>query len=67
MIANNGSDAQVKQGTGKDVGVETVFVLFSAQVTKNSLVTRNKMQDHEALTRSYGVWVATNLASIGRQ
>ena len=60
LIANNRFTAQVKQGTAKDVNVETVFVLFSAEVTKNCLVTRNQMAANEVLPRSYGVWVATN-------
>jgi hypothetical protein len=60
VIANNHFTAKVERGTGKELQMETVFVLFSAEVTKNCLVTQNQMSANEVLHRSYGVWVATN-------
>ena len=60
VIANNRFDARVESGAGKGLQMETVFILFSAEISKNCLVTRNQMSANEVLHRSYGVWVATN-------
>ena len=40
--------------------METVFVLFSANLSQNCLVAHNEMSASELLPRSYGVWVASN-------
>ena len=47
VIANNRFTAKVERGTGKELQMETVFVLFSAEVTKNCLVTQNQMSANE--------------------
>ena len=60
IISNNRFIAQPNAGSARDVNVETVFVLFSANVSKSCLVAQNDMAGSEALPRSYGVWVATN-------
>lgn len=60
VITNNRFNAEVEPGTGKDVDIETVFVLFSADVTKNCVVTKNYMAASETLPRSYGIWIATD-------
>jgi hypothetical protein len=60
VIASNRFIAELKPGAARDVDVETVFVLFSAQVTKDCLVARNTMTASEPLPRSYGVWIANN-------
>jgi hypothetical protein len=49
------------------INVETVFVLLSADVSKNCLVEHNEMTATDVLPRSYGVWVATRgQATISR-
>jgi hypothetical protein len=60
LIANNRFTSQLKPGAAKSVDVETVYVLFSAEVTKDCLVTRNEMAASHVLPRSYGVWIASN-------
>ena len=60
VICNNRFAAEPEKGTAQDVEVETVFVLFSANVSKKCLVGQNEMMASEVLPRSYGVWVATN-------
>ncbi|HVT30115.1 MAG TPA: NosD domain-containing protein [Lacipirellulaceae bacterium] len=60
VICNNRFVAQPKAGTAREVGVETVFILFSANVSKNCVVTQNELVASELLPRSYGVWVATD-------
>ena len=59
IIANNRFSAVLAPGAAKDVAVETVFVLFSADVSKDCHVVRNNMSASEVLPRSYGVWIAT--------
>jgi hypothetical protein len=49
--------------TGPDpsaANVETVMVLYSADVSLESIVTRNTMSANFPLNRSYGLWVASN-------
>lgn len=60
IITNNRFTTSLKSGKAKDVSVETVFVLFSAEVSKDCIVAKNDMAASEVLPRSYGVWVATN-------
>ncbi len=60
VISNNRFVAQPKADSFKDVNIETVFVLFSANVSKHCLVTQNDMMASEALRRSYGVWVGSD-------
>src|SRR5687767_6761642 len=43
VISNNRFIARFQGGTAQDVKVETVFVLFCAEVTKNCIVTKNDM------------------------
>ena len=60
VISGNTFDAQY---TGKDpneVGMETVFVLFSARVSQRCVLTHNEMAANVVLPRSYGVWVASH-------
>ncbi|MEX0611692.1 MAG: right-handed parallel beta-helix repeat-containing protein [Pirellulales bacterium] len=59
VISNNRFAAQPKNGAA-GVDVETVFVLFSANVSKDCVVAHNDMAASEVLPRSYGVWVATD-------
>ena len=59
VITNNRFIAK-PQMAAKDVNIETVFVLFSAEVTKECLVAKNDMAASDVLPKSYGVWVATN-------
>ncbi len=59
VITNNRFIAR-PQMAAKDVNIETVFVLFSAEVTKECLVAKNEMVASDVLPKSYGVWVATN-------
>jgi hypothetical protein len=59
VITNNRFIAR-PQMAAKDVNIETVFVLFSADVTKKCLVAKNEMMASDVLPKSYGVWVATN-------
>jgi hypothetical protein len=58
-ISRNRFAAQLKPGDARQVNVETVFVLLSADVSKNCLVTQNEMTVTEILPRSYGVWLGT--------
>ncbi|MDC0935303.1 hypothetical protein OAS39_03375 [Pirellulales bacterium] len=60
VISNNRFAAEPKKGTAKDVNIETVFVLFSANLSQKCLVAQNEMTISEVLPRSYGVWVATH-------
>jgi hypothetical protein len=60
VISNNRFTAQPKLGPAEEVQVETVFVLFSANVSKNCVVAHNVLAASNVLPRSYGVWVATN-------
>jgi hypothetical protein len=60
LIANNRFTSQLKPGAAKNVDVETVYILFSAEITKDCLVTRNEMAASDVLPRSYGVWIAKN-------
>jgi len=64
VICNNRFNAQVKPGTGNTLNVETVFVLFSANVTKNCLVAHNEMEANEVLNRGYAIWIATDSQAI---
>jgi hypothetical protein len=60
VITGNRFDA-VYTGSDPDVmSVETVLVLFSANVSQRSVVTRNEMSANTPLNRSYGLWVASN-------
>lgn len=58
VVANNRFSAQPPAGTGRDLQLETVFVLF--RPSQNCVVTHNDMEASEVLNRSYGVWVASN-------
>jgi hypothetical protein len=60
VISGNTFDAEFTGGDPHKVGVETVFVLFSANVSKRCVVTLNEMSANVVLPRSYGVWVASN-------
>jgi nitrous oxidase accessory protein NosD len=59
VITNNRFTAR-PQMAAKDVNIETVFVLFSAEVTKRCLVAKNDLTASDVLPKSYGVWVASN-------
>lgn len=59
VITNNRFMAK-PQIAAKEVNIETVFVLFSAQVTKGCLVAKNDMAASDVMRKSYGIWVATN-------
>ena len=59
IIANNRFDAKPDVASAQGVEVETVFVLFSANVSTRCLVAQNDMRASEILPRSYGIWVAT--------
>ena len=60
VITRNEFDAQFTGGDPNLVGVETVLVLFSADVSLRSVVTHNVMSANVPLNRSYGLWVASN-------
>jgi hypothetical protein len=64
VICNNLFDAQAKPGTGNTLEMETVFVLFSAQVSKNCVVVHNEMKANEVLNRSYAIWIATGSEAV---
>lgn len=64
VICNNRFDAEAKPGTGNTLNMETVFVLFSANVTKNCLVAHNEMKANEVLNRGYAIWIATDSQAI---
>jgi hypothetical protein len=59
VITNNRFMAK-PQIAPKDVDIETVFVLFSANVTKDCLVAKNDMRASGVMPKSYAIWVATN-------
>jgi hypothetical protein len=59
VITNNRFMAK-PQMAAKDVDIETVFVLFSANVTKDCLVAKNDMAASGIMPKSYAIWVATN-------
>jgi hypothetical protein len=59
VITNNRFMAK-PQMAPKDVDIETVFVLFSANVTKDCLVAKNDMAASGVMPKSYAIWVATN-------
>lgn len=60
VISDNSFVAEYAGPDPQQVGMETVFVLFSANVSKRCVVTLNEMQANVLLPRSYGVWVASN-------
>jgi hypothetical protein len=64
IICNNVFNAQTKPGTGDTLDVETVFVLFSAEVSKNCVVAHNEMKANEVLNRGYAIWIATGSQAI---
>lgn len=64
VICNNLFDAQTKPGTGNTLEMETVFVLFSAEVSKNCVVVHNVMKANEVLNRGYAIWIATGAEAI---
>jgi hypothetical protein len=59
VITNNRFIAH-PQIAAKDVNIETVFVLFSANVSKECLVAKNEMTASDVMPKSYAIWVATN-------
>jgi len=64
VICNNLFDAETKPGTGNTLDIETVFVLFSAEVSKNCVVVHNEMKANEVLNRGYAIWIATGAEAI---
>ena len=60
VITRNRFDAQYTLSNPSAAAVETVLVLFSADVSLRSVVTHNIMTANTPLDRSYGVWVASN-------
>ena len=60
MISGNTFTADYPGLDPQQVGMETVFVLFSANVSKRCVVALNEMSANVVLPRSYGVWVASN-------
>jgi hypothetical protein len=64
VICNNLFDAETKPGTGNTLDMETVFVLFSAEVSKNCIVAHNEMKANEVLNRGYAIWIATGADAI---
>jgi hypothetical protein len=59
VITNNRFMAK-PQMAPTDVDIETVFVLFSSNVTKDCLVAKNDMAASGVMPKSYAIWVATN-------
>ncbi|MEO7402188.1 MAG: right-handed parallel beta-helix repeat-containing protein [Burkholderiales bacterium] len=59
VITNNQFIAD-PQMAASDVDIETVCVLFSAEVTKECLVAKNVIEASDVLPKSYGIWLATN-------
>jgi hypothetical protein len=60
VITRNNFDAVYTGPDPNVMSVETVLVLFSANVSQRSIVTRNVMAANVPLNRSYGLWVASN-------
>ena len=60
VITRNRFDVQYTLSNPSAAAVETVLVLFSADVSLRSVVTNNVMTANTPLDRSYGVWVASN-------
>lgn len=60
VISGNTFDAQYTAKDPNEVGMETVFVLFSARVSQGCVLTHNEMAANVVLPRSYGVWVASH-------
>ncbi|MEZ6191061.1 MAG: hypothetical protein R3C45_07180 [Phycisphaerales bacterium] len=60
VISDNSFIAEFTGPDPQEVGMETVFVLFSANVSKRCVVTLNEMRANVLLPRSYGVWVASH-------
>jgi hypothetical protein len=59
-VTRNSFDAVYTGPDPNVMSVETVMVLFSANVSQRSIVTRNAMEANVPLNRSYGLWVASN-------
>jgi len=59
VIAHNHFNAHY---AGKPEGpdLETVFILFSADISKGCVVTHNQMVANTLLNRSYGIWTGSN-------
>lgn len=64
IICNNRFDAQVKGTTDDPPAVETVFVLLSADVTRDCVVAHNTMRATTVLSRGYGIWIATGAQAL---
>jgi hypothetical protein len=60
VISRNRFDAIYSGSTPNAPGVETVCVLFSADVSKRSVVSNNGIAANVPLDRSYGLWIASN-------
>lgn len=60
VISDNTFIADYAGPDPQQVGMETVFVLFSANVSQRCVVALNEMSANVVLPRSYGVWVASN-------
>jgi predicted neuraminidase len=60
VISGNRFDAVFPGSNPTAPGVETVCVLFSADVSQRSVVTNNQMTANVPLDRSYGLWIASN-------
>ena len=59
VIMRNRFDAVYTGFDPHQLGIETVLVLFSANVSLRSVVTHNEMNANTPLDRSYGVWIAS--------
>ncbi len=64
VISGNRFDAHYAGNSPHEMGVETVFVLFSANVSQRCVVTHNTMKANVVLDRSYGIWVASNSQTV---
>ena len=60
VITRNNFVAAYTGPNSHAMSVETVMVLFSANVSQRSIVTRNTMAANVPLDRSYGLWLASN-------
>ena len=60
VISHNRFDAKYTGSNPRELDLETVFVLFAADVSQRCVVTHNQMGANTLLNRSYGIWVASN-------
>ena len=66
VIRRNRFAAQYTGVNPHQMSVETVLVLFNADVSLRNAVQHNEMTANTPLDRSYGVWIASNAERYGR-